>query len=229
MSNANSDELQAVNDLVNKVYSELWVRKGRGELISQIEFDRFPVMRFDVSGIFKGILEKHKLTKLSHDRIAGILSDLKFLMYFIDSIDDFFSLGITRIVGNSEYEKVGLNTLSLLQGNHYRVYLITLIYERTLDLLELIEFDRLTDTKRNKWGKKYEIIRAKSKNCPIEKAQHELLIELRDKTRRAEIHGLSSTFRQLKAPEWNHFQQEERAVTQILISIAQMYSEPKDT
>ena len=52
--------------------------------------------------------------------------------------------------------------MSLLQGNHYKVYLISSLYEKLLDLFELIFFGKMSDTKKNKWGTLYKKLSEKS-------------------------------------------------------------------
>lgn len=217
-------DLTLLNDMVDRVFLELWKRKTRGNALEEEYFRNFPIRKFKIDRIGELIDKRGRLSKRSIGRVSAILSDLKLLFYFIDNVTDYFYVGMAKIVGNSNYHEVGLNTLSMLQGNHYKVFLISVIYEKILDLLELINFDKISDQKNNKWGKKFK------KLCQIENfslitiTEHEKMIVFRDKIRRAEIHGFSSVFRQLDAEKWDHFQDEENLLRNLLLRIADEYS-----
>jgi hypothetical protein len=111
----------------------------------------------------------------------------------------------------------------MLQGNHYKVHLISVSYERILDLLDLIFFYKKTDPKTNKWGKKYEKFSKMTGFDLITEAEHEKMIVFRDDIRRAEVHGFSSVVRQLDKDKWNHFQEEEKIINNIILRIADKY------
>lgn len=209
--------------MVDRVFLELWERKMRGRKLEERYFKEFPIRKFDIGNIQQGIKDQHELSELSMGRASVILSDLKILFYFLGNVVDYFYVGVAEIVGNSEYDEVNLNTLSIMQGNHYSVYLISVVYERILDLLELVYFNSASDPKKNKWGKKYERLRNVEEFDLISKYQHEKMIEFRNRVRRAEIHGLSSVFGQLRADKWDHFQDEENIVRDILIKVSEKY------
>lgn len=217
-------ELKSMNDMVDRVYLELWKRKTKGHVLEEEYFKNFPIKRFDIARILKFISKMENLSEESLNRASAILSDLKVLFYFLTSVIDYFYVGTAIIVGNSNYQDVGLNTLSLLQGNHYRVYLVTIIYERILDLLELINFNKLSDCKRNKWGKKYTNLCKINGFDLISENEHKMMIDFKERIRRAEIHGFSSVIRQLNADRWDHFQKEEELIKTLLMRIADKYN-----
>jgi hypothetical protein len=213
-------DLESFNDMVDRVFLELWRRKTRGDVLKEEYFKNFPIKRFNIAEISESISKRGCLSEESFDRASAILADLKVLLYFLGSVEDYFYVGMAEIVGNSGYQKVGLNTLSMLQGNHYRVYLITITYERILDLLELVSCNKLSDPKTNKWGKKHEKLRGVAGFDLVTEAEHKKMIGFRDRVRRAEIHGFSSVIRQLDADKWDHFQEEEELVRGLLLRIA---------
>ena len=100
------------------------------------------------------------------------------------------------------------------------VFLISATYERILDLLELVNFDMISDSKSDKWGKKYKKLSQVEKFSLISSAEHEKMIAFRDRIRRAEIHGFSSVFRQLTEEKWNHFQEEQNLMKDLLLRIS---------
>ena len=216
-------DLTPLNDMVDRVFLELWQRKTRGHVLEDEYFKNFPIRRFNIDRIREAIYRKGYLSDTSIGRASAILSDLKLLFYFLVNAIDYFYVGSAKIVGNSNYHEVGLNTLSLLQGNHYMVFLISVTYERILDLLELVNFGKISDVKRDKWGKKYKKLSQIESFSIISPAEHEKMIAFRDRIRRAEIHGFSSVFRQLKAEKWDHFQEEENLVRDLLLKISDEY------
>ena len=216
-------DLTPLNDMVDRVFLELWQRKTRGHVLEDEYFKNFPIKRFNIDRIREAIYRRGYLSDASIGRVSAILSDLKLLFYFLGNASDYFYVGATKIVGNSDYHEIGLNTLSLLQGNHYMVFLISVTYERILDLLELVNFDKISDVKRDKWGKKYKKLSQIESFGIISPAEHEKMIAFRDRIRRSEIHSFSSVFRQLKAEKWDHFQEEEKLVRNLLLKISDEY------
>jgi len=209
--------------MVDRVFLDLWKRKTRGHVLEKEYFKDFPIKRFNIAEISESIRETGSLSEESLHRASDILADLKVLLYFLGNVTDYFYVGPAVVVGNSDYQEVGLNTLSILQGNHYRVYLITATYERILDLLELVSYGKLSDPKTDKWGTKYAKLCAVSGFQLITEAEQDKMINFRNRVRRAEIHGFSSVIRQLDAEKWDHFQEEETLVRGLLLRIADKY------
>lgn len=209
--------------MVDRVFLELWQRKTGGHVLEDEDFENFPIRKFNIDRIREAIYKRGRLSDESIARVSSILSDLKFLFYFLGNAIEYFYVGPADMVVNSNYNGVGLNTLSLLQGNHYMVFLISITYERILDLLELVNFNKITDCKSDKWGKKYKKLSEIAGFDIISPAEHKKMIAFRDRIRRAEIHGFSSVFRQLKAEKWDHFQKEENLVKNLLIKISDVY------
>ena len=73
----------------------------------------------------------------------------------------------------------------------------------------MIYYDSISDPRNDEWGKKYEKLSQVEKFNIISPAEHEKMIAFRDRIRRAEIHGFSSVFRQLKDQKWDDFHEEE--------------------
>lgn len=215
--------LKLINDMVDRVFLELWKRKTKGHVLEDKYFKNFPIKRFNIEQIHEAIFRRCCLSNSSLGRVSAILSDLKLLLYFLGNATEYFYVGMAEIIGNSNYNKVNLNTLSILQGNHYKVFLITVTYERILDFLELVNFKKINDFRKDKWGKKYNKLSEINDFCMITQGEHDKMLAFRDRIRRAEIHGLSSVFRQLKGEKWNHFQDEENLVRNILIRISDEY------
>ena len=215
-------DLILINEMIDRVLLESLQMISPGHILEDENIKNFPIKRFNIDAIFEAIDRRYSLTDTSIERISEILSDLKYLFYFLVNVVQYFYAG-TEIVGNSNFHKVRLNTLSLLQRNHYRVFLISSIYERILDLLELINFNKISDMKRDKWGKKYGKLSQIMTFSIIAPAEHQKMIAFRDRVRRAEIHGLSNVFRQLKANKWDHFQEEENLLRDLLLRISDEY------
>jgi hypothetical protein len=209
--------------MVDRVFLELWQRRTRGDILDAESSAGFPIKRFDIARIRDGIVRTSNLPEPALRRVSAILSDLKFLLYSLETITDHFYTGPFKIVGNSDYEKANLNPLSFLQGNHYRVFLISITYERIMDFLELVHFGRALDAKRDRWGKQYaRLSRVRGFNM-VSPSEHAAMITFRNRVRRAEVHGLSNVFRQLDDTKWDHFQDEERLIEAVLLRISDEY------
>ena len=106
-----TEELGQLNDMVDRVFLELWKRKLGGHVLAEEYFKDFPIRRFNLDQMGAS-LSKRNLSERSLGRGLAILSDLKLLFYFLGNVTDYFYVGMARIVGNSKYEDVNLNALS---------------------------------------------------------------------------------------------------------------------
>ncbi len=217
------EDLTSLNAMVDRVFLELLRRKIGGNVLTLESLENWPIRKFNIDQIRETICKRGRLSDASIARVSSILSDLKLLFYFLLNAIEYFYVGPADIVVNSNYNDVGLNTLSLLQGNHYMVFLISVTYERIWDLLELVNFDKITVDMRNKWVKLYKRLSKIEGFSIISRTQHAKMIAFRNRIRHVEIHDISSVFRQLKAEKWDHFQEEENLVRDILIKISDEY------
>lgn len=141
--------------------------------------------------------------------------DIKMLYFFLDNALERFYKGVSPIIGNGDLDLVNMNTLSLLQLNHYKVYLISTLYEKLLDLFDLVFFKVEENFARGKWEKKFKKLSTLDSFSFISSEEQDFMLRFKAKVRTAEIHGFSSVFRQLYKNEWVHFSQEETIVKTI--------------
>lgn len=177
------------------------VFKGRKDL---------PFQAFNVLALYKKFYGN--LVALEPYKLAYKLIDIKLNFCYLKTTHRYFYRGATLIVGNNEIEKLNPNTFSKLQENHYRVYLISILIEQILDLLQIIFFDELKDSKEDKWGELVKKIAPKFKFTAEEAA----MISGFKAYRTAEFHKYSKVRGFLSKERWNHFQDEERVLEGIL-------------
>ena len=202
------------NEMIDRNYLELFERRYKSKL-PQSNFQEFPIKLLNIANIFESVTEKYKPQKTAALHLSEKLVDIKTLYFFLDNCHSFFYLGTTLIVGNGELEKVNINTLSLLQGNHYKVYLISSLYEKLLDFFELLYFNKMSDPKKNKWGMIFNKLSTQVGFDFIESSDNDDMLLFREKVRRGEMHGYSTVFRQLYKNQWNGFGKEENILKKI--------------
>ena len=207
--------IEQYNNLIDKSYLGLWYRKFKSELAPE-NFNQFPISLLDISKIYNSITEETEFDEKIKKLISDKLIDIKSLFFFLINSTDRFYLGTFEIIGNGELEKADEKTISWLQLTHYKVYLITTIYEKLVDLFEIVSYKKLTDHRKDKIGKKLTELWKLETFDFVTKEEHEILTKFRDTARRGEIHGTSSVFRQLFKDEWNHFSKEENAIKEII-------------
>ena len=142
-------DLSEYNAMIDRNNEELILRKhnmptGQGRFIP------FLVKQFNIESIYDAIIQKFCFSEEILKKLSEKPIDIITLFYFLDNSHYFFHIGNALIVGNGELSIVDINTLSLLQGNHYKVYLISTLYEKYIDFFELIYFGKITYPKKNK-------------------------------------------------------------------------------
>jgi hypothetical protein len=211
-------DLKQYNEMIDRNFLELWALKQNYK-VSLASFENFPIKLFNIDIIFNSIIEKFELDENVAIQTSEKLIDIKTLFFFLNNCTTYFQLGATLIVGNGELEKVDINTISLIQRNHYKVYLISSLYEKILDFLDLLYYGKISDPKNDKWGTLYNKLSKKDDFTFIQPKDNKAMLLFREKVRRGEIHGFSSVFRQLYKNEWNHFQNEEDILKTIIKNI----------
>lgn len=179
--------------------------KGRKDL---------PFQRFNVINIYKKF--STKLNVISKDQLAYKLIDIKLIFSYLKTTKELFYLGPTLIVGNDELEKLNPNTISLLRENHYRVYLISILIEQILDLLQIIYFDELEDFRKNKWNN---LVKKISPKFNFTSSEKQMIVDFKSFYRTAEFHKNSKVRGFLSKNKWDHFQKEEEIIEKLLYRI----------
>lgn len=215
--------IEEYNNLIDKSYLGLWYRKF-GSKLELENFKQFPIKLLDISKIYNAIIKQSEYEEKTKRLISDKLLDIKSLFFFLINITDRFYLQAFEIVGNGELKSADETTISWLQMTHYKVYLLTTIYEKLVDLFEIVFFNKLTDHRKDKIGKKLDKLWTLEKFEMVKKEEHETLTKFRDTVRRGEIHGTSSIFRQLFKDEWNHFSEEENTIKEIVKRFYEMYN-----
>jgi hypothetical protein len=207
------NQIAALNLKIDDYWVELINLQSSAKLFSREMLKSRAAIKFDLSEIAILTAQIPDRSDVA-DAIIWKAVDLKLTtIYLLDSFGRFY-IGPTVIVGNGEFEKLNRNTLSLLQGNHYRVYLISTAIEQALDLFQLLVLGQLYDHKKDKWGKIIE-------RCNLEKSMlpnmSKQILKFRDEYRVSEYHKSSKVRSFLSKNEWNHFQDEEKMVENLLL------------
>ncbi len=118
-----------------------------------------------------------------------------------------------QIVGNNDLEKltplalIGLNKISI------RVYYLSILIEKTLDLADFVINGKSTDHKKGKWDNKLKDL---SQFLNISEEEKRTLLNFKNSYRTSELHKLSRVRSMTAKNEWNHLQKEECLIENVL-------------
>lgn len=178
----------------------------------------WPLFKFSIKRLYEILVEV--VPAESSFALAGKLIDVKLHYAYLLTINDYFlPPGPTLIVGNNELDKLNPATFCLLRGIHYRVFLLAVLIEQTLDLLGLIFEEKITDLKKNKWNRRLDTIKNYTQHHLISTSDARLLLDFKEKYRTAEFHKFSAVRAMTAKDHWNHLQQEEQAIGSLLSNI----------
>lgn len=212
---SDTDKLNEYNNLINKSCIGLIKREYNYDLELD-KFKNFPICKLNIPNIYDSILSSSPHLDSQKQLISDKLIDIKTLYFYLGNSQSRFYLDAFEIVGNGELEKADEKAVLWLQSTHYQVYLISSIYEKMIDLFEIIWTGELTNIKNNKIGKKLKVLWDKESFDIVKTEENEVLTEFRNGIRRGEIHGTSSIFRQLYHEKWNHLSEEKKIIDLII-------------
>jgi hypothetical protein len=215
--------LNEYNKMIDRTALEFYQRSKFNGLLSEEYFNNFPLKLLDIAKIYRSLKKTSTFDTSVGRHLSEKLIDIKTLFFFLDNSMDKFYLGTTVIVGNGELHKVNERSISLIQHNHYKVYLIVSLYEKLLDFFILIYFGKMIDSKKDKWGKLFKKLTSEQDFDFISTKENTTMLEFREKVRRGELHGFSSVFRQLFKDRWDHFQLEEDILRSIIKKVYEKF------
>ena len=212
------------DNLINKSYLGLFERKFNGNKINENDFKKFPISYFNIFKIYNGIISTADYSESNKQQISNRLLDIKSLFFFLNSPRNPFYIDSFEIIGNGELENGDERHLLWLQGTHYKVYLISSLYEKLIDLCELIYLKKMTDTKTDKIGKKLKALWEIPQFDIVNETENKVLTEFRQGIRRGEIHGISSVMRQLFQNELINLNEEKEIVDNIIKRLSHKFN-----
>lgn len=175
----------------------------------------WPLYKFSIVRLHAALSAKLNNEPLSLS-VGEKLIDIKLHYAYLLTVHEHFYRGATLIVGNNELEKLNPRTISLLRATHYRVYLLSVLAEQTLDLLWLLLDGKPSGHKRGKWDKILERVQATTGEAVVTQKDAALLRDFKAQYRTAELHKFSMVRALTGKPQWNHLQDEEQAVARVL-------------
>jgi hypothetical protein len=161
------------------------------------------------------------------DLLGEKLIDIKLHYCYLLTVHEYFYPGATIIVGNDEIDKLNPKVLSLLRGIHYRVYLLSVIIEQTLDLLHLALEGKPSNVNKRKWGKLISIVQSHTQQEIISLSDLELIERFKNNVRTAEMHKFSMVRALTGKEHWTLLQDEELAVARILANVYSHFVQSK--
>lgn len=222
MNESKIQKIEIYNSKFNQFYFDYLSRQWPScpHKFTEVECVSWPIVKFNI-GIIVRTMQDKSLNSGNIEKIAYKLVDIKMAYAFLKTAVIDARRGSTLIVGNKEVEKLNPNTIALLQVNHHRVYLITVIIEMVLDLFQLIFLGKIKHDAKNKWKKIHEEIRTRIGDFMLPK-EFEKLCLFKD-YRTSELHHCSAIRGFISKSRWNHFQKEERILDKILERIVDEY------
>lgn len=180
-----------------------------------------PVAKFDIGKIMELLAVTIEEDRLC--RIESKLRDIKMIYSFLFVTNYELRPGYTLVVGNDEVEKLNPNTIHLLRINHHRVYLLSVLTESLLDLLQLIIIGKIKDYKKNKWSSIYKSLLPKVQTI-LPESEFGKLMNFKDVYRTGELHKFSPVRQFLSKEKWDHFQAEQEILESALQKLPDVVS-----
>jgi hypothetical protein len=174
----------------------------------------WPLFKFSICRLHDALTKRTKAEV--HRSIADKLIDIKLHFSYLLTVNEHFLRGATLIVGNDELDKLNPNTISLLRGTHYRVYLLSVLIEQILDLLWFVLEGKAANFNKGKWKKIIDQVQAATGQSVITDADATLLQSFKEQFRTAEMHKFSMVRAMTGKDRWDHLQEEENAVARLL-------------
>jgi len=208
-------------------YYQACLQKGIRRTAVHSSLQNWPLYRFNIAAIYKSICDNQMVPDDLKEKCADKLIDIKMMYCYLDTLMEHFYWGTTLIVGNNQLEKLNPNTVSMLRENHYKVYLLSVIIENILDFFWMVFQKRIANFKRAKWDKILEATMKMNVIAAINEENVRILLAFRDKYRTAELHKFSAVRAFTAKNQWNHFQDEENLVRDILADMTSYFTHRK--
>lgn len=192
------------NEKIDEYYRAMLNHGSRDKPFTDEVTATFPIRLFNVGKILSG-LDSIESDKVVLSRVGFKLLDLKLVYCYEENTSKMFNYGPALIVGNDEIEKLNPATFTLLQQIQYRVFLLSVLIETTLDLLQLIIFGDIKDAKAGKWRKAIDRI---STVFPIGSDVDAMIMTFHDEYRGPELHKYSRVRALTSKNQWTHLHAE---------------------
>lgn len=183
---------------------------------------QWPLYRFSITRLHHALT--HYVPESMVSPVAEKLIDIKLHYAYLLTVPEHFLKGATLIVGNNELEKLNPRTISALRGIHYRVFLLSALFEQTLDLLHLVLKGQASNFKKGKWGKIVALTREATGEAIISEADAALIDSFKGEARTAEMHKYSMVRALIGKNQWTHLQEEEQAAARLLVKVYEYFA-----
>lgn len=182
----------------------------------------WPFYKFSITRLHAAL--KKRVSEDAIGPIAEKLIDIKLHYAYLLTVNEHFLRGATLIVGNNELEKLNQHTISMLRGIHYRVYLLSVLFEQIFDFLHLVLKGQASNFKKGKWGKIIAIAQDATGAALINAADADLIERFKTEVRTAEMHKFSMVRALTGRDRWTHLHEEEQVVERLLANIHAYYA-----
>ncbi len=177
----------------------------------------WPLYKFSIKRIF----EHCSIHDLDSSRVADKLIDIKLLYAYLLTTFEHFYRGPTLIVGRENIAELNPASFSLLRQIHYKVYLLSVLFESTFDFLVFVLEGKFVDKKKGKWEHHIGVIRTKTGDNLISDQEQSVLTAFHHTFRTSEMHKFSRVRAFTNSDKWNHLQQEEAIAGSILAKMSE--------
>ncbi len=216
-------KIQLFEDKIQEYYLAC-LKKGLRRFAVYSSLQDWPLYRFNIAAIYESICDNQMVPDTLMQKCADKLIDIKLMYCYLDTLQEHFYLGPTLIVGNNELEKLNPNTISMLREDHYKVFLLSVIFENILDLFFMVFKKQIANFKRSKWRKILEITMEMNVMPSFNEENKQVLLNFNEKYRAAELHKFSSVRAFTAKNQWNHFQTEATLARNILLEMTSYFT-----
>ena len=220
----NQDENDEILEIFQEKYQEYYLRLLPSDIRNFPEIRQWPFFKIDIVTLYKNITKYNTYNTENLNKITYKLIDSYIHYCYLITAFYYFYIGPAVIVGSGNFQKFNPNSISLLRGNHYKVFLISVLTENLLDFLHLTLFHKIKDYNKNKWGKIIDRIQNETNQEIISTQDKCILLNFRDKYRTGELHKFSPVRGFTSKKEWNHFEEEMKVLGTLFSNICKFYA-----
>ncbi len=205
--NFNKEDIKSIIEMWNMIFNEYLDYKyilDIGIVISGTK-----VHDFDIIKLYQNL----KYLDSEKNELAYRLIDVKMYLCFSWSIMFVEYEEAFKIVGHNELHEITPEAVNWINGLIYRISLLSILTEKTFDLIEYVINGKVKDHKKGKWEKKLEVI---SKYIEITEEEKKQILDFKKSYRTAEFHKISAVRAMTSKEKWISIQGEEKIIYDIL-------------
>ncbi|SDY07281.1 hypothetical protein SAMN05444411_1197 [Lutibacter oricola] len=203
----NKEDIESIVKIWNSIIDEYLDYKYLRKIGVRISGTK--IHNFNISDLYSKLKDKDN----EKNELAYRLIDVKLYLCFNWSIMFVQYTDAFKIVGNNDLLGVTPEAVNWINGLVYRISLLSIFIEKTLDFMEFVIKGKVKDHKRGKWEKRLELI---STFIDISEEEQKVILDFKSSYRTAELHKMSAVRAMTSRDRWISVKKEEDLVSALL-------------